>query len=58
MTDLPAKSLLRPDEVAKFWSVSISTIYRWIDLGILPAIKKGGTLRILREHAESGKPAI
>ena len=58
MTDLPAKSLLRPDEVAQFWRVSTKTIYRWIDMGILPAIKKGGTIRILRVEAENGRPVM
>ncbi len=55
MTDLPDKKYLRPDEVAAFWRVSVKTIYRWIDLGILPGVKKGGTLRIPREDAEKGK---
>jgi len=58
MNELPAKSLLRPDEVARFWSVSVKTIYRWIDIGILEAVKKGGTLRITREEAEKCKPAM
>jgi len=58
MPDLPDKSLLRPDEVAKFWSVSVKTIYRWIDLGILPGVKKGGAVRVPREDAEKGRPAI
>ena len=55
MTTLPEKSLLRPDEVAAFWSVSVKTIYRWIDLGILEAVKKGGTVRVPRENAEKGR---
>ena len=58
MTELPPKSLLRPDEVAKIWKVSTKTIYRWIDIGILEAVKKGGTLRITREEAEKCKPAM
>ena len=58
MTDLPIKSLLRPDEVAAFWRVSVKTIYRWIDLGILEAVKKGGTIRVPREKAEKGKSAF
>ena len=55
MTDLPDKKLLRPDEVAAFWRVSVSTIYRWIDLGIVNGEKKGGTIRVTRESAEKGK---
>lgn len=54
MTELPNKSLLRPDEVAALWSVSVRTVYRWIDLGILEAVKKGGTVRVPREKAEKG----
>ena len=55
MPDLPDKKLLRPDEVAHFWSVSVKTVYRWIDLGILPAVKKGGTVRVLKEEAWKGE---
>jgi excisionase family DNA binding protein len=52
--DLPDKDLLRPDEVAKFWRVSVKTIYRWIDIGIMPGVKKGGTVRVPKEEAEKG----
>jgi len=55
MTHLPNKELLRVDEVAAFWRVSKKTVYRWIDLGIIPGEKKGGTVRIRREDAEKGK---
>ena len=55
--DLPDKDLLRPDEVAKFWRVSVKTIYRWIDIGIMPGVKKGGTVRVPKEEAEKGKEA-
>ena len=55
---LPEKELLRPEEVAAFWSVSVKTIYRWIDLGIIPAEKKGGTVRVRRCEAEKGEPMI
>ena len=56
--DLPDKDLLRPDEVAKFWRVSVKTIYRWIDLGIMPGVKKGGTVRIERDEAEKCEKVI
>ena len=47
--DLPNKTLFRPDEVAKFFAVSPSTIYRWVDEGILNACKPAaGTVRIFR----------
>jgi len=58
MKSLPDKELLRPDEVADFWSVSVKTIYRWIDLGIIPGVKKGGTVRVPRPDAEKGKPMM
>jgi excisionase family DNA binding protein len=58
MIQLPDKKLLRPDEVARFWSVSVKTVYRWIDIGILDAVKKGGTVRIDRESAEKGRPVM
>jgi len=55
MKEIPPKVLLRPDEVARFWDVSTKTIYRWIDLGILNAVRKGGTIRIPRKDAEKLK---
>ena len=58
MKTLPEKELLRPEEVADFWSVSVKTIYRWIDLGIIPAEKKGGTVRVRYSEAEKGQPVI
>jgi len=54
MTDLPDKALLRPDEVAKYYSVAKSTVYVWIETGKLEAVKVGGKLlRIPREALES-----
>ena len=58
MKTLPEKELLRPEEVADFWSVSVKTIYRWIDLGIIPAEKKGGTVRVRHSEAEKGQPVM
>lgn len=58
MGELPAKKMLRPDEVADFWRVDVKTVYRWIDLGILNAEKKGGTIRVRREEAEKGEPVV
>jgi excisionase family DNA binding protein len=52
MTTLPNKDLLRPDEVATYYSVSVRTIYTWIELGKLEAVKVAGKiLRIKREEA-------
>ena len=52
MDKIPERPLLRVEEVARFWNVSRSTIYRWCDEGILHGIKKGGSLRITREEAQ------
>jgi excisionase family DNA binding protein len=49
MIELPQKELLRVDEVASYFSVTERTIYLWIQHGHLKAIKKVGTVRILRE---------
>lgn len=43
------KSLFRVDEVAYYFGYEKSTIYRWIDHGILIAEKYKGTYRISRE---------
>jgi len=53
MSDLPNKSLLRPDEVAKYYSVSVKTVRGWIAAGKLEARKiAGGLLRIPRESLQ------
>lgn len=49
MKSLPEKALLRVDEVASYFSVSRSTVYLWIDLGMLPAEKYRKTIRVPRE---------
>ena len=46
---LPNKSLFRPDEAADYFGYGKSTIYTWIDHGILRAEKYNGTYRIPRE---------
>jgi len=46
---LPNKPLFRPDEVADYFGYGISTIYTWIQHGILKAEKYKGTYRISRE---------
>lgn len=46
--NLPDKSLFRVDEVADYFGFSRSTIYLWIDHGILKAEKYRGSLRISR----------
>lgn len=52
MTDrIPEKDLLRPDEVAAYFSLSVKTVYGWIDQGKLDAVKigQGRLLRVKRE---------
>jgi excisionase family DNA binding protein len=47
--DLPQKTLLRPDEVALFLSVSLKTIYRWYRAGLIDGTKVKRSLRIYRD---------
>jgi excisionase family DNA binding protein len=49
MNKLPDKELLRVDEVAAYFSVTESTIRRWIDHDILMAKKMVGVVRIPRD---------
>jgi excisionase family DNA binding protein len=49
MTTLPEKELLRVDEVAQYFSISRSTVYLWIEHGILIAEKYRGIIRVPRE---------
>jgi excisionase family DNA binding protein len=48
--DLPNKTLLRPDEVAIFFSVSVKTVYGWVEIGKLEVSRASGkSLRIYRD---------
>jgi excisionase family DNA binding protein len=47
MTELPNKELLRVDEVAVYFQLTVKTIYKWIDEGKLEAIQIEGS-RVLR----------
>ena len=51
---LPNKEFLRPDEVAYYFSLSVKTIYGWIDSGKIEAVNvgPGNTVRISREEVE------
>lgn len=56
MNELPNRELLRPDEVAKYFRLSISTIHAWINAGKLPAIRlPGKSIRIARVTIEDIK---
>lgn len=52
--DLPPRSLYTVEEVAVFFRVAPSTVYRWIDGLELEAVKVGGVIRIPR-HAITQK---
>jgi len=47
--DLPNKSLLRPDEVAAFFRISVKTVRRWCAQGHLQGGKERSGLRIYRQ---------
>ena len=57
MTELPKKELLRPSEVATYFSVSVKTVYGWISEGKLEAVKFGLT-RVIRIPRSSIKRLI
>ncbi len=44
--DLPARTFLKPSEVASFFNVSPQTVYFWHRMGQIRAIKICGSLRI------------
>ena len=48
MIELSKKELLRPDEVSEILSISKSTVYMWVNSGMLSAVKFGEskTIRI------------
>lgn len=49
--NLPNKELLRPDEVAEYFSISVRTVYTWIETGKIEAITIAGSiLRIRRQE--------
>ncbi len=41
-----AEQLMKPSEVASQDNVSVKTVLRWIEKGLLPAYKLGGQWRI------------
>jgi excisionase family DNA binding protein len=49
MLELPKRKLLRPDEVATYFGVSRTSVYTWIDHGMLVAEQYGRILRIRRD---------
>ena len=53
MTKISKKPMLRVDEVAEFLDVGRSTVYLWIDHGLLAAEKYRGIIRVSRESLEN-----
>ncbi len=39
---IPDKVLLRPDEVADIFQVTVQTVYKWRNNGTLPCVKRLG----------------
>ena len=61
MIDFPEKAHYRPEEVAEYFGLSLSIIYRWIAEGKVEAIKPAGgrVIRISCDEIEKMKiPAI
>jgi excisionase family DNA binding protein len=50
LSTLPNKELLRPDEVAVYFSVTVRTVRRWIGEGKLKAVRVFGVTRIPRKE--------
>ena len=46
-----------PAEAATFYSVSLSTIYNWINSGALKAVRIGRTLRVDLDQFDAGEAA-
>jgi len=60
LNNLPNKALLRPDEVADYFSVDVRTVYLWIEEGVIQNAVKitKKTIRIPREEViRMQKPA-
>lgn len=49
MMHLPEKELLRPDEVAAYLSVTVRTVYNWVEEGRLQRADIPSVMRIFRE---------
>jgi excisionase family DNA binding protein len=49
MQDLPDTQFLKPVEVASLLSVSVKTVFRWCDMGLIESIKLNRSVRVLRD---------
>ena len=57
-SDLPARSLLTPFEVASFYDVSLRTVYFWHRIGKIQGIKIWRFLRIYRSSLRGIRSAL
>jgi len=53
MESITKKEMLRVDEVAEFLDVGKSTVYLWIDHGLLAAEKYRGIIRVPKKSLEN-----
>jgi len=51
LTELPKRELLRPDEVARYYSVTVRTVRNWIYDGKITAVKIARN--VIRVHRSS-----
>lgn len=57
MNTIPEKPRFTVAEVAFYWSVSVRTVYFWIELKkVVPERTPGGSIRIPRESVLAGPP--
>jgi len=60
MDELLDKAHYRPDEVAAYFDISLSTLYQWISEGKVKCLRVAGMrcLRISRDEVEKMKIAV
>jgi excisionase family DNA binding protein len=60
MKELPDKAHYRPDEVAEYFDIKLSTLYQWIAEGKVNGLKVAGMrcVRITREEIEKMKRPV
>ena len=60
MKKLPDKAHYRPDEVAEYFDINLSTLYQWIAEGKVCGLRVAGMrcIRITREEVEKMKRPV
>lgn len=53
MSEPKKPGLLTVREVAEEWRVSERTIRNWIEKGAIHAVKRGGVVRVVADHASA-----